>query len=81
MPLLLNFPDIFRDRIRTQHACFADAIERYLYHGSYACAFPVKANHSGDLVRSVLLVFPPRRLVTTLPRPPPTGKVSRSLCS
>ena len=54
MPLLLNFPDIFRDRIRTQHACFADAIERYGYQGSYACAFPVKANHSGDLVRSVL---------------------------
>ncbi|QDZ20002.1 arginine decarboxylase [Chloropicon primus] len=55
-PLLLNFPDIARDRIRTQHACFEEAINRYKYSGSYSCAFPIKANHSEEVIRTVLSV-------------------------
>ena len=56
LPLLLSFPDIVRDRIRAQHACFRESIAKYEYAGSYACAFPLKANHSADLVETLLSI-------------------------
>ena len=54
LPLLLNFPDIVRDRICQQHKCFQESIEKYDFRGSYSCAFPIKANHSKELISALV---------------------------
>jgi arginine decarboxylase len=54
LPLLLRFSDILEDRIERLNACFAKAIARYNYAGSYRGVFPVKCNQQRHLVEDLV---------------------------
>lgn len=54
LPILIRFPDILEDRIKRLHACFARAIARYAYPGSYQGVFPIKCNQQHPLVKDVV---------------------------
>lgn len=54
LPLLIRFPDILEDRIERLNACFARAIARYTYPGSYQGVFPIKCNQQRHLVNDVV---------------------------
>src|SRR5574339_635755 len=44
LPLMIRFSDILEDRIERLNACFAKAIARYNYPGTYKGVYPVKCN-------------------------------------
>ena len=54
LPLLIRFSDILADRIERLNACFAKAIARYKYPGTYQGVFPVKCNQQRHLVEDVV---------------------------
>lgn len=54
LPLLLRFSDILEDRIERLNACFARAIARYSYAGSYRGVFPVKCNQQRHLLEDLV---------------------------
>ncbi|MEM8643095.1 MAG: biosynthetic arginine decarboxylase [Cyanobacteria bacterium P01_G01_bin.54] len=54
LPLLIRFSDILGDRIERLNACFARAIARYGYNGSYRGVYPVKCNQSRHLVETLV---------------------------
>lgn len=54
LPLLIRFSDILEDRIERLNACFAKAIARYKYNGSYRGVFPVKCNQQRHLVEALV---------------------------
>ncbi|NEQ97629.1 MAG: biosynthetic arginine decarboxylase [Cyanothece sp. SIO2G6] len=54
LPLLIRFPDILEDRIERLNACFAKAIARYNYPGSYQGVFPIKCNQQRHLVEDLV---------------------------
>lgn len=54
LPLLIRFSDILEDRIERLNACFAKAIARYSYTGSYQGVFPVKCNQHRHLVEDLV---------------------------
>jgi arginine decarboxylase len=54
LPLLIRFSDILEDRIERLNACFAKAIARYKYPGSYQGVFPVKCNQQRHLVEDLV---------------------------
>ena len=54
LPLIIRFPDILEDRIERLNACFAKAIARYTYPGSYQGVFPIKCNQQRHLVEDVV---------------------------
>jgi len=54
LPLLIRFSDILEDRIERLNACFAKAIARYNYPGSYRGVFPVKCNQQRHLVEDLV---------------------------
>jgi arginine decarboxylase len=54
LPLLLRFSDILEDRIERLNACFAKAIARYNYAGSYRGVFPVKCNQQRHLIEDLV---------------------------
>ncbi|WP_448562877.1 biosynthetic arginine decarboxylase [Trichothermofontia sp.] len=54
LPLLIRFSDILEDRIERLNACFAKAIARYSYAGSYQGVFPVKCNQHRHLVEDLV---------------------------
>jgi len=54
LPLLIRFSDILEDRIERLNACFAKAIARYRYPGSYQGVFPVKCNQNRHLVEDLV---------------------------
>ncbi|NEP00601.1 MAG: biosynthetic arginine decarboxylase [Symploca sp. SIO2E9] len=54
LPLLIRFSDILADRIERLHACFAKAIARYKYPGTYLGAFPIKCNQHRHLVEDLV---------------------------
>ncbi len=54
LPLLIRFSDILEDRIERLNACFAKAIARYRYSGSYQGVFPVKCNQNRHLVEDLV---------------------------
>jgi arginine decarboxylase len=54
LPLLIRFSDILADRIERLNACFAKAIARYRYPGSYQGVFPVKCNQNRHLVEDLV---------------------------
>lgn len=54
LPLLVRFPDIAADRLERLHACFAKAIARYNYPGSYRGVFPIKCNHHRHLLEAIV---------------------------
>ncbi|MBD2084897.1 biosynthetic arginine decarboxylase [Trichocoleus sp. ST-U3] len=54
LPLLIRFSDILEDRIERLNACFAKAIARYNYSGTYKGVFPVKCNQQRHLVEDLV---------------------------
>jgi arginine decarboxylase len=54
LPLLIRFSDILEDRIERLNACFAKAIARYSYAGSYRGVFPVKCNQQRHLIEDLV---------------------------
>jgi arginine decarboxylase len=54
LPMLLRFSDILEDRIERLNACFARAIARYGYAGSYRGVFPVKCNQQRHLLEDLV---------------------------
>jgi len=54
LPLLIRFSDILEDRIERLNACFAKAIARYKYTGTYQGVFPVKCNQQRHLVEDLV---------------------------
>jgi arginine decarboxylase len=54
LPLLIRFSDILEDRIERLHACFAKAIARYKYAGTYQGVFPVKCNQQRHIVEDLV---------------------------
>jgi arginine decarboxylase len=54
LPLLIRFSDILEDRIERLIACFAKAIARYNYAGSYQGVFPVKCNQQRHLIEDLV---------------------------
>lgn len=54
LPLLIRFSDILEDRIERLNACFAKAIARYNYPGSYRGVFPVKCNQQRHLIEDLV---------------------------
>ncbi|NEQ22586.1 MAG: biosynthetic arginine decarboxylase, partial [Microcoleus sp. SIO2G3] len=54
LPLLIRFSDILEDRIERLNACFAKAIARYKYPGTYQGVFPVKCNQHRHLVEDMV---------------------------
>lgn len=54
LPLLIRFSDILADRIDRLNACFAKAIARYNYEGSYRGVYPIKCNQHRQLVEALV---------------------------
>jgi arginine decarboxylase len=54
LPLLIRFSDILEDRIERLNACFAKAIARYGYTGTYKGVFPVKCNQQRHLIEKLV---------------------------
>jgi len=54
LPLLIRFPNILADRIERLNACFAKAIARYSYPGTYQGVFPVKCNQQRHLIEDLV---------------------------
>jgi len=54
LPLLIRFSDILEDRLERLNACFAKAIARYSYPGSYRGVFPVKCNQQRHLLEDLV---------------------------
>jgi len=54
LPLLIRFSDILEDRIERLNACFAKAIARYKYNGTYRGVFPVKCNQQRQLLEDIV---------------------------
>ncbi|MBZ8178925.1 biosynthetic arginine decarboxylase [Oscillatoria salina] len=54
LPLLIRFSDILADRIERLHACFAKAIARYNYPGTYRGVYPVKCNQHRHLLEALV---------------------------
>jgi arginine decarboxylase len=54
LPLLIRFSDILEDRIERLNACFAKAIARYKYPGSYRGVFPIKCNQQRHLIEDLV---------------------------
>jgi arginine decarboxylase len=54
LPLLIRFSDILEHRIDRLNACFAKAIARYNYGGSYRGVFPIKCNQQRHLVADLV---------------------------
>jgi arginine decarboxylase len=54
LPILLRFSDILEDRIERLNACFARAIARYNYAGTYRGVFPVKCNQQRHLIEDLV---------------------------
>ena len=61
LPILIRFSDILEDRIERLNACFAKAIARYNYNGSYRGVFPVKCNQQRHLVEDLVRFGKPHR--------------------
>lgn len=54
LPLLIRFSDILEDRIERLNACFAKAIARYNYSGTYRGVYPVKCNQQKHLLEDLV---------------------------
>ncbi|HIK26034.1 MAG: biosynthetic arginine decarboxylase [Thermosynechococcus sp. Uc] len=54
LPLLLRFSDILEDRIERLNACFARAIARYGYQGTYKGVFPIKCNQQRHIIEALV---------------------------
>ena len=61
LPLMIRFSDILEDRIERLNACFAKAIARYNYPGSYKGVYPVKCNQQRHLIEDLVTFGKPHQ--------------------
>jgi len=54
LPILLRFPGILRDRVRTLRGAFLEAFQEYGYQGEYRGVYPVKVNQQRHLVEELV---------------------------
>ncbi|MEC4986905.1 MAG: biosynthetic arginine decarboxylase [Oscillatoria sp. PMC 1068.18] len=54
LPLLIRFSDILADRLERLNACFAKAIARYNYSGTYRGVYPIKCNQHRHLLETLV---------------------------
>lgn len=54
LPLLIRFSDILEDRLERINACFAKAIARYSYEGTYQGVFPTKCNQQRHIIEDLV---------------------------
>jgi len=55
-PMLLRFPDITYERIKLINQCFATAIEKYEYSGTYQGVYPIKVNQQRHLIEEIVQI-------------------------
>jgi len=61
LPLMIRFSDILEDRIERLNACFAKAIARYNYPGTYKGVYPVKCNQQRHLIEDLVTFGKPHQ--------------------
>ncbi|XWK91593.1 MAG: biosynthetic arginine decarboxylase [Phormidium sp.] len=61
LPLMIRFSDILEDRIERLNACFAKAIARYNYPGTYKGVYPVKCNQERHLIEDLVTFGKPHQ--------------------
>ncbi|WP_228061964.1 biosynthetic arginine decarboxylase [[Phormidium] sp. LEGE 05292] len=61
LPLMIRFSDILEDRIERLNACFAKAIARYNYPGTYKGVYPVKCNQQRHLIEELVTFGKPHQ--------------------
>jgi arginine decarboxylase len=54
LPILVRFNGILKDRLKTLHDVFAQAIKEHDYKGRYACVYPIKVNQQREVVEKVV---------------------------
>ncbi|ADK82353.1 biosynthetic arginine decarboxylase [Sediminispirochaeta smaragdinae] len=54
LPVLLRFPDILGERIRTLNESFAKTMKQYEYRGAYRGVFPIKVNQQQQVIEEVV---------------------------
>jgi arginine decarboxylase len=54
LPILVRFNGILKDRLKTLHDVFAQAIKDHDYKGTYACVYPIKVNQQREVVEKVV---------------------------
>jgi arginine decarboxylase len=54
LPVLLRFPDILGERIRTLNETFARTMKEYDYRGGYRGVFPIKVNQQQQVIEEVV---------------------------
>lgn len=54
LPILVRFNGILKDRLRTLHDVFAQAIKDHDYKGTYACVYPIKVNQQREVVEKII---------------------------
>ncbi len=52
--MLVRFNGILKDRLKTLHDVFAQAIKDHDYKGKYACVYPIKVNQQREVVEKVV---------------------------
>jgi arginine decarboxylase len=53
-PVLVRFPGILRDRVRSLHKAFTEAREEFGYRGDYTSVYPIKVNQQRRVVEEIL---------------------------
>ncbi|CAN6232565.1 unnamed protein product [Urochloa humidicola] len=53
-PMILRFPSVLEDRLKTLHKGFNDAIAYTGYNNSYQGVFPIKVNHNKAVVQDMV---------------------------
>ncbi|CAN6245216.1 unnamed protein product [Urochloa humidicola] len=53
-PMILRFPNVLEDRLKTLHKGFNDAIANTGYNNSYQGVFPIKVNHNKAIVQDMV---------------------------
>lgn len=62
LPLLIRFPDILEQRIRTLAEAFGTALKEYEYQGNYRGVYPIKVNQQRHLVEDIVRISRPYHL-------------------
>lgn len=52
-PVLLRFPDLLKQRMKSIRNAFDDAMKAEEYTGGYACVYPIKVNQQRQLVEHI----------------------------
>ncbi|MBX3442997.1 MAG: biosynthetic arginine decarboxylase [Planctomyces sp.] len=54
LPILVRFNGILKDRLRTLHDVFGQAIREHDYKGRYACVYPIKVNQQREVIEKIV---------------------------